>query len=117
MWLLAQTSSSDLPVNLTALGLLALVVVFFLRRTDRQDTERREDVSTLSGENAALRAQVDAVQAENLVQRRLKHESLNNLAASLGTLQLVKRLAEDCTCGAMSRIEPVIDSVLDRGNP
>lgn len=91
-----------------ALGILALVVWWFIKSSDRKYDDERSDTKTLAAEKAALEVKVSTLTDEVVEQRKAKHDALNRQAAAEGIVDVVRRLAPECTCGALTIIEPLL---------
>lgn len=96
-----------------ALGIVALVVWWFIRSSDRNYNDDRTDRDRLAGDKAALEQKLSAAQEEIVEQRKLKHEAIGKQAAAFGTLSLVRSTAEKCACGVMVPLRPLMDAVLE----
>lgn len=96
-----------------ALGIVGLVVWWFIRSSDRNYNDDRTDRDRLAGDKAALEQKLDAANDEIVAQRKLKHDAIGKMSAALGTLSLVRKTAEKCTCGAVTSLTPLIDAVLE----
>lgn len=103
-----------LPADLSALAVLALIVVWFTRWADRTDKGRTSDLTQSRAEADALQVRLDACRDENAEQRAQKHDALNRLAAAQQRVGLARKLARNCTCGAMTSLIVLID--LDEWN-
>lgn len=84
-------------VGMTVLAVLGLVKFFPVR----QISDLRNDVNTLTRHVSDLEAKYDD-------ERSLKHKAYNDVARTVMALDLVRRLAAQCTCGAL---EPVIEII------
>lgn len=93
----------------SVVGILAFVVWWFIRSTDRSYNDDRTDRDRLAGDKASLEVKLAAASEEIVEQRKLKHEAINRQAAAEGTLSLVRRSAHDCTCGAMTALLPLLE--------
>ena len=96
-----------------ALGIVALVVWWFIRSSDRNYNDDRTDRDRLAGDKAALEQKLNAANDEIIEQRKLKHDAIGKHAAAFGTLSLVRRTAEKCTCGASAPLLPLLDVLLE----
>lgn len=105
LFLLGVGEGVDIPTNITALGLLGVVVIFFLRRTEREDKRRTVEADSDARRVVELETKVESLQDEVLAQRKLKHDAINLQARAEGKLGLAKRLARECTCGALTRMD------------
>lgn len=108
MWaFIAQQAAPTDPVSYTPLGIVALVVSFLLWRMRDSDADSRKRL-------AELEVKLAAAQEEITEQRSLKHRAINKVAAAEGTLHLVARLQEDCTCHALDALTPLLRPYRER---
>lgn len=85
------------------IGALALAVMAFIRIfLMRQITDLRDDVDRLTTQMAALEAKYDE-------ERGLKHKAYNDVARAAMALDLVRRLAAQCTCGVLEPLIEIVD--------
>jgi hypothetical protein len=56
-----------------------------------------------------LNARVAKLEAQYDQERRDKHQARNDLAKAVMALELVRRLAAECTCGVLSPLSEIID--------
>ncbi len=111
MDLLGQ-ATADAPTQWTALGIVAVVVVYFLRASDRGKADDRAESAAKDSRIAALEAKLEAKDDEILAQRKLKHDALNRVAAAEGTLSMV---ADALDKGDdLAPLFPLIHRILDR---
>lgn len=88
-------------------GALALAVMAFIRIfLMRQITDLREDVDRNTKELAEVRLELSRARSE-------KHKARNDLARSLMALEVVRRLAEECTCGVLSPVIEIIERLFN----
>lgn len=87
-----------LPVELTAMGMVGTILLWLIRRENQQDTDTQVRLTRL-----------EATEAE---QRHLKHALLNRLAGLKGSLLVVKQTAENCSCGAMHPVLPLLEELV-----
>lgn len=92
-----------------ALGILALVVWWFIKSSDRNYADDRTDRDRLASDKASLEAKLEAAQQELSEQRKAKHDALGKQAAAEGTLGLVRTAASRCTCGALAPLAPLLE--------
>lgn len=92
-----------------ALGILALVVWWFIKSSDRNYADDRTDRDRLAADKVALEQKYETAQAELAEQRKAKHEALGRQSAAEGTLSLVRTAAARCTCGALAPLAPLLD--------
>lgn len=110
MVLLGQ-ATADAPTQWTALGIVAVVVVYFLRASDRSRSDDKAEAAVREARIALLEARVEAKDEEILEQRKLKHDALNRRAAAEGTLSLVH---DAIVKGRdLTPIVPLIERILD----
>lgn len=69
----------------------------------------RRAFNSLSREVDALRKHVEDLDAKYQAERSDKHKSRNDVARSVMALELVRRLAKDCTCGVLTPLTEIID--------
>ena len=88
-------------------GGLALAVMAFIRIfLMRQITDLRNDVARLEAHVSNLEAKYDQ-------ERKDKHRARNDVARAVMALDLVRRLAEQCTCGVLAPLTEIIDGMFD----
>lgn len=90
--------------QVTALGILAAVVYWFIRRMDRTDAARDKEINDKDSEIAKLETQLATLREDNTEQHRVKHDALNRVAFLEGRSTLVRRAASECVCGAMTKV-------------
>lgn len=122
MVFLAEGLAESAPAQVTALGLLAGVVWWVLRRMDRTDENREKDliskvqsISDKETEIAALEQKLDTLRLDNAEQHRVKHQALNRISFLEGRASLIKRAARACTCGSMDSVRVLLDEDLPGG--
>jgi hypothetical protein len=81
-----------------ALALLAFIR-FFLQR---QIEDLRDDVDNLMRKLSVLEHEYDR-------ERGLKHRALNDVARTVMALDLVRRLAQECTCNVLAPVVEIVD--------
>lgn len=118
----AAPTATSLPVEVTAMGLLALVVYYFVRKAQR-DEERRDR----EAQDDAKRAKESARQASSAMeklascreeiaeQRRQKHDAINRYAAAQGQVILARQFAEGCTCDARDPLMRILSNPIGGG--
>lgn len=88
------------------IGALALAVMAFIRIfLMRQITDLRSDVDRLTRQMADLERLYDE-------ERGLKHKAYNDVARTVMALDLVQRLAKECTCGVLAPLEEVVSRLV-----
>lgn len=88
---------------LGGLGLLAGAFIAFIRIfLWRQITDLRADVNRLVGQIAELEEKYDE-------ERGQKHKAFNDVARTVMALELVRRLAKECTCGVLAPVGEIIE--------
>ena len=80
---------------------LAFVRIFLMRHI----TDLREDVERLEDHVANLERQYDEARGQ-------KHKALNDVAKTVMALDLVQRLAAECTCGVLAPLEEIIERLV-----
>lgn len=101
----------DAPITWTVSGAVGVALVVLYRIiTDRSAVNSelevlKRQISELSQHVARLEALYDE-------QRGLKHQAFNDVARALTALELVRGMAEECTCGALGNLPPIIERVL-----
>jgi hypothetical protein len=70
-------------------------------------------VSLLRDEVADLRERQAVMETEIREQRSLKHGLSGDLAKAVMALEVVRRLAQNCSCGALDSIEEIVDQLLN----
>lgn len=83
--------------------------------------ECRREVSALAGQMSELRVRVTESErthgeAERSIEkhRHIKHQALNALAVSEGSMALVKKLVPSCTCNAFEPVQELISAIKPR---
>ena len=85
------------------IGGLSLAVMAFIRIfLMRQITDLRNDV-------VRLEKHVEKLEEDYNRERSDKHKARNDVARSVMALDLVRRLAQMCTCGALEPLLEIID--------
>lgn len=109
--LLGQATADAPGLQYTALGIVGVVVVYFLRASDRGKADDKAEAAMKDAKITALEAKVETKDEEILEQRKLKHDALNRQAAAEGTLSLVREAISKGN--ELGPILPLIDRVLD----
>jgi hypothetical protein len=100
------------PIIGSGFGVIGLaLVVGYKLITDH--TATKSQIGTLQDEVTDLRAHVLRIEKLYDEQRGQKHQAFNDVARALTALELVRQLAHDCTCGALTRLTDIIDRILD----
>jgi hypothetical protein len=100
------------PIIGSGFGVIGLaLVVGYKLITDH--TATKSQIGTLQDEVTELRAHVLRIEKLYDEQRGAKHQAFNDVARALTALELVRRLARDCTCGALTPLTEIIDRILD----
>lgn len=60
-----------------------------------------------------LTVRVDSLEDKYDLERGLKHKAYNDVARTKMALDLVRRLAEECSCGVLSPLDEVIGRLMD----
>lgn len=101
------------PVQGGFAAILLSLVGLFVRMMFKYQREDRGAGFDLASErekdNARLRAENEKLHEELGDQRTLKHAALNRLTISEGTLDLVRGLYDQCSCGALSPLGKLLD--------
>lgn len=105
----AAADVSVIPLQFGALGIVAYIVYWFIRRMDRTDDIREREKTSKDAEVAGLEEKLDVLRKDNERQHREKHDALNKQTIAQGKLTLFKRAARDCTCGAMAPLNHYLD--------
>ena len=90
---------------LAGLVVIAGVIRFFFSDTSQVDLLRNE-VAELRERQAVLEAEINE-------QRTLKHAVNADLAKAVMALEVVRRLAQNCTCNALESVEEIVDELLN----
>lgn len=88
-----------------AAGLVGAFIAFIRFFLWRQIQDLREDVET-------LQAHVDRLEVRYDEERGAKHKALNDVAKTTMALDLVQRLAEQCTCNALAPLHEIIERLV-----
>lgn len=84
-------------------GGLSLAVMAFIRIfLMRQITDLRDDVDRLE-------KHLENLEVKYNEERGLKHKARNDVARTVMALELVRRLAAECTCGVLAPVIEIID--------
>ena len=94
-----ESAGQYVGASAIALAFIAFIRLFLMR----QISDLRDDV-------ADLREQITEIERKYDQERGDKHKARNDVARSVMALELVRRLAKQCTCGVL---EPVIE-IIDR---
>lgn len=81
-----------------AVGLLAFIRIFLMR----QISDLRSDVDRLNRHVHEIEVRYDE-------ERGQKHKARNDVARALMALELVHRLAQQCSCGVLAPLQEIID--------
>lgn len=86
-----------------AIGALALAFIAFIRIfLMQQISDLRKDVANLTKHVEDLESLYDQ-------ERGAKHKARNDVARTVMALELVRRLARECTCGVLGPVIEIID--------
>lgn len=104
-----------------ALGLVLLYLLWRdsspVRALQQEVVELRRSLNDQAARHARDIAEVNlkmkALEDENMRQRSAKHKVTGDLAKTVIALDLVKNLAQRCTCGALHPLREIIDRLLD----
>ena len=89
------------------IGGLSLAVMAFIRIfLMRQITDLRSDVDRLTRQMSDLEHKYNAERGE-------KHKAKNDIAKAVMALELVNRLAKECTCGVLAPLGEIIDRLFE----
>ncbi len=94
-------TEAPLPVQVTAMVLVAIVLRYLLRRDDSTHIQHEKRLNEMQAEISRL----NSGEAE---QRHLKHLLNNRITGIQAALALLIPAAEKCTCGQMSPFLPVL---------
>ena len=109
----------DVPITATASGAVGIgLILLYKLITDRsainaQIEAMQHQIETLERELAAQGVHLAQVEGLYDEQRGLKHQAFNDVARALTALELVKRLATECTCGVLTPLASIIERILD----
>lgn len=107
---LAQSGETlTTPTGLTVVGLLGLVLLYFVRQMEKSNIERRQDVLAKDAEIVKLEAKVEMLSEESQQHRLAKHAAMNRVAVLAGQRKLARDAARQCTCGAMRAVLPLME--------
>lgn len=90
------------PATWAGVGGIALILLYRII-TDRSAFR------SLRSEVDELRRHVEDLDKKYQDERSMKHKSRNDVARAVMALELVRRLANDCTCGALAPLGEIID--------
>lgn len=107
----------DLPLTIGgAIVTSTLVVLFGVMRFFFNDNKAldvlRAQVESLTRQQIVNTEKIAAVEARYDEQRKEKHAVINKYAQSRILLSVIDRLAEQCTCGALSNVRELLDQAL-----
>jgi hypothetical protein len=106
-----------IPTGVGGLGLVVVSVIALVRYllSDKSvATTHATQIQALEKRCDGLERSVHELEQENREQRSAKHEALNRLAIASGTLSIVGRLYDKCTCGALDVIADLIPPEVPR---
>ena len=103
---------------------LVIVIIWLLWRDSAPVRSLEHEVQALRHELAEqarrhaedmgrVNAKMQLLEEENVRQRSMKHKVTGDLAKTVIALELVRRLAEECTCKVLSPLEEIINKLLD----
>ena len=109
----------------TAVGVLALAVVvgYWLLRDRSAFLTQHEEISSLrkaliaqserhAVDVASLNAKLDVITRQYDDQRAAKHKANNDVAKTVMALDLVQRLARECSCGVLDPLTEIVDRLV-----
>jgi uncharacterized protein (DUF3084 family) len=100
------------PIISTGFGVAGLaIIVGYKLIIDRSAT--KSELESLREQIHELRTHVHTIEQLYDEQRSDKHKARNDTARALTALELVRRLARECTCGALTPLTEIIDRILD----
>jgi hypothetical protein len=100
------------PIISTGFGVAGLaIIVGYKLITDH--TATKSELESLREQIKDLRSHVHTIETLYDEQRGAKHQAFNDVARALTALELVRRLARECTCGALTPLIEIIDRILD----
>lgn len=103
---------NDTVVPLSGLAVVCSLAAFLVRTTLKNILEDRGAGFELADRNRVQiernESRISALETEVAEQRHLKHEVTNDLQRCRLLLEAVRRLAPDCTCGALRPVERLL---------
>lgn len=113
-----------LPEAPTAIFVVCLVIVlgYFLlnsySKTLREEIDGLRKAMAKQAERhqravADLNTKLDGITARYDLERSDKHKARNDVARAVTALDLVRRLAETCTCGALAPLIEIVDRMVE----
>lgn len=115
------TAETWIGGGVALLAIVGLIRWFF---TDRSATailhteisELRKALADQSARHAREIAELDAkvnhITDQYDEQRSMKHKALNDVAKTVMALDLVQRLATECTCGVLAPLSEIVDRLV-----
>lgn len=91
-----------LPIEMGALVMVGMILRWLIRRENHTEALDEKRLTRLEG-------RIDELQNDVSEQRHLKHTLLNQLAAIRGSILVIRRAAERCTCESMIPVLPVLE--------
>lgn len=91
------------------LTVLAALVSLFIRNMLQDRGAGYTLADERQEENTALRDQNELLRREISEQRTLKHQAINDLTVAQITLDTIRRLTPNCTCGALAPLGQLLD--------
>lgn len=100
----------DLPAAPTWAGVILVAVVILYRLVIDRFAFRslQQQVSDLETQLVAVNDKVAELEERYDEQRGLKHKALNDVAKTVMALDLVQRLAQECTCHVLDPLTEII---------
>ncbi len=92
---------APLPVNITAMALVALVLRYLLKKDGKSHDAHDARLSELE-------AEVEAVRKDASDQRGRAHKLENTITGQVAALAMLLPAAEKCSCGTMAPYVPVL---------
>jgi hypothetical protein len=90
---------------------LGFIVVAYKLLSDRRAV--MSEIGTLRSQVKTLDGKVTEVERLYDEERGLKHKAFNDVARTVMALDLVQRLARECTCNVLSPLSEIIDRLLN----
>lgn len=90
-------------------GLGAVALIAFIRwmlSDNSQVLLLRSEVNELRERQASLESEINE-------QRTLKHAISGDMARAVMALEVVRRMAQNCTCNALEPVEQIVDQLLN----
>lgn len=102
----------DVGGDIIPAGLLGIIVTLaglFIKNMTQDRGAGFDLAGEREQENTRLRTENESLREEIQEQRSLKHAAIGAQAAAAGTLELVRALYDQCTCGALAPLSRLLD--------